>query len=516
MGVQTALRALLLLLLSWCISQSPLLPLLLQHIMRIPNVALAALLTIAVILIGLCHACSSPAQMKSNIDALLANSSFGLFRTTPGVYVQQLNITTRTWKDLYTLRHLEYHTPASNNKVLTTAAVITALGPNHVMHTPILGTGQTPNEPLLCIKGSGDPSMTFAKLQAAAKSLAQRGVSSVSSLVLDNSLYDPSFPLGWQWEDLPYYYGAQPSSFILQENVMDIQVSPGNNVGDPLVITYTNPTDRSLGLVRTSLSTTSAAGTPSTVDVSWRVGLPNIFVIGSMPLGSSPTTIPAAVINPTERFSAMLVTALQGAGITINSVSIGSCQQPNNPPVTELIRIDSDSLGSMVNHTLQVSDNLMAEIWSRYLGAIYGGPGDATNRGLSAVSSILSGKLGVPASSFRQRDGSGLDYGNLVSPQALIATVKHMGEGPYAAAYKSYLPNSYPGGALYSRFRGTPAVGRVFAKTGYVSVVSSLSGWVDSDKLFSILLDQSPVAASTRKRVIDQIVLYIADLCPMQ
>ena len=475
---------------------------------------LASVLLFAIIaLIALCDACSTPAQLKANIDAFLANNEATLGRTTPGIYVQQRNASTQGWSDLYTLRHQEYHTPASNNKVLTTAAVMTALGPDYTILTRILGSGSTSAESTVCVRGSGDPSMSYQKLQAAAEKLSSRGLQHIRTLVIDDTLYTPPFPHGWQWEDLPYYYGAQPSSFVLNENVMSIRVQPNGKVGDPLVVSYTNPTDKSLNLVRTHLSTTSAAGTSPTVDVSWRIGLPYIYLVGSMPLGSAPTTISAAVVNPTERFSAMLIAAFQKAGINVGDVIRGDCRKSG---LSELVSIPSDPLGSMVNHTLQVSDNLMAEIWSRHLGSIQGGSGDATTDGVAAVSDILSRKLGVDPSSFRQTDGSGMDYANLVSPWALVNVLKAMGNGPYASIYKSYLPNSYPGGMLYSRFIGTPAVGRVFAKTGYVSVVSSLSGWVDDDKLFSILLDQSPTPGSVRTRLIAQIVVMIADLCPMQ
>jgi D-alanyl-D-alanine carboxypeptidase/D-alanyl-D-alanine-endopeptidase (penicillin-binding protein 4) len=473
-------------------------------------------LAIAVLAIG-AEACTRHNELPQKIEAILNQNSAALDRTTPGIYVQQRNKTSHTWADLYTMRHEEYHTPASNNKVLTTAAIISSLGPSYVIETPFFGTGKAPSEPLMCIKGMGDPSMTYASLQKAVKELKSRHVASIEQVILDDSLYDPSFPDGWEWGDLVYYYGAQPSSFILDENVVSFSVAPGFSVGDPLrVVSYSNSADSDLGIIDVSQSATSSASTSPSVDVAWRIASDKIYVIGSVPLGHDSISLQAAVPKPTARFAHFLRTALEEAGITMtNNFKVGSCAQFDFS-LKPLFSLQSDTLGNMVNRTLQVSDNLMAEIWSRHLGYVKKAPGgSATSRGVQAVSDQLSGPLGVNAKSFRQRDGSGLDSANLVSPWALVNVVKAMGETPFASEYKSYLPNSFPGGKLYYRFANTPAVGRVFAKTGYISLVSSLSGWVDNDKLFSILLDQSPTPSSVRMTIINDLVVAIADLCPL-
>jgi D-alanyl-D-alanine carboxypeptidase/D-alanyl-D-alanine-endopeptidase (penicillin-binding protein 4) len=454
--------------------------------------------------------CLTPEGLTRNINGLFDNNA-AVLRTTPGVYIQQRNESDRTWVDLFKLRHDEYHTPASNNKVLTTAAIITALGPHHEIKTPVTGMINGGNVPILCIAGKGDPSMTPQRLQSMVQHLQSQGISSISQLILDDSYFQPDFPDGWEWGDLPYYYGAAPSSFILDENVITVQVSPGASVGAPLQVTFPYPADSNSAVANTIYSTTGPAGSASTVDVSWRIGKTDYFVIGSLPLGSKPVSMAMAVIDTTNRFSYMLSYYLSQSGISSPRPVKGSCSASTAPI---LYHFSSDSLGSMVNHTLQVSDNLMAEVWSRTLGALSTGQGSAPSKGISAVSGVLA-QLGVVPSSFRQRDGSGLDSANLVSPWALLNTVKAMGQGGYASQYKSYLPNSYPGGELYSRYIGTPAVGRVFAKTGYISLVSSLSGWVDDNKLFSIMLDQSPTPSATRKKLIDTIVVWIADLCPL-
>lgn len=460
------------------------------------------------------EACTTSGMLPQKINAILQNHFADLDRTTPGIYVQQWNKTSKQWADLFTLRHHEYHSPASNNKVLTTAAIISALGPHARIETPVFGTGQAPAEPILCIRGMGDPSMRYNALQAAVQDLSSQGVKNIDKLILDDTLYSPAFPEGWQWGDLPYYYGAQPTPFILNENVVSFSVAPASTQNQPLqVVAYSEPADASMNLVDTSLSQTASSNSPLNADVAWRLASDKIFVVGQAPIGHSSVSMQAAVPKPTARFAHWISKALKDGGISLNKPPVaGSCF--DTPSLRPRFTIKSDTLGNMVNNTLQVSDNLMAEIWSRYLGYITKSPGDATDAGIAAVSAQLS-SLGIDPTSFHQRDGSGLNGYNLVSPAALVNTFKAMAQTPYAAEYKSYLPNSFPGGKLYYRFTGTPAVGRVFAKTGYISLVSSLSGWVDSDKLFSIMLDQSHTPGSIRNTIINEIVLAVADLCPL-
>lgn len=477
------------------------------------------------------RACSTPAQLKQNVESVLSHFATDLARTTPGIYIQQFNSSSNAWHDLFTLRHNAFHTPASNNKVLTTAAVLTAFPPDHRMKTPIFIEKNPSGAPKICVRGVGDPSMTWASISQAAKMLNQNlGVSSVDRVFIDDSANQPTFPDGWPWGDLVFDYGAQPGPLVVDENTISFTVAP-TTVGSPLSITYANPGDAIQKLINLDGTTTAKAGEGSGVDYEWRLGSDLVFVTGSLSAGSAPVKLKVAAVNPTQRWAKMFVSALEANGVKVsNSLSISPCgpskSSSDASDASEVIEwhqiftMESDTLGNMVNYTLQVSDNLMAEMWSRYLGNERPASGtsfhSATPRGVAAVAQILTKNLHVPAGSFRQRDGSGLDCANLVSPVALVETLKSMGRSSIGELYRSYLPSSAPGGMLYSRYIGTPAVGRVFAKTGYISLTSSLSGWVDHDKLFSIILDQSNTDSSLRKKIIDQIVVYIADLCPIQ
>ena len=71
-------------------------------------------------------------------------------------------------------------------------------------------------------------------------------------------------------------------------------------------------------------------------------------------------------------------------------------------------------------------------------------------------------------------------------------------------------------GTLKNRFRETPAEGIVQAKTGTMSGVVSLAGYVNAPKygsvVFSIMVNQSEQPARVVRQAIDEIVVLLAQL----
>jgi D-alanyl-D-alanine carboxypeptidase/D-alanyl-D-alanine-endopeptidase (penicillin-binding protein 4) len=76
-------------------------------------------------------------------------------------------------------------------------------------------------------------------------------------------------------------------------------------------------------------------------------------------------------------------------------------------------------------------------------------------------------------------DGSGLSSSNLVSPLAFTQILRFMRRHPRYATFAAGLPQAGMVGSLRNRFMGTPLAGRVRAKTGSISRVQSLSGYIE-------------------------------------
>ena len=91
-----------------------------------------------------------------------------------------------------------------------------------------------------------------------------------------------------------------------------------------------------------------------------------------------------------------------------------------------------------------------------------------------------------------------------------------MARSPLASFYRASLPVAGISGTLENRFLNTPAQGIVQAKTGTVSGVVALSGYINPPNyeplVFSIIVNQSDRPATTLRQAVDEIVLLLTRL----
>lgn len=132
----------------------------------------------------------------------------------------------------------------------------------------------------------------------------------------------------------------------------------------------------------------------------------------------------------------------------------------SSPPVAELSRL--------VNSP---SDNFMAEVLLKELGARFG-PAGSTTAGASVTRAVASGFGASP----RIADGSGLSRSNSTSPRDVMALITGMRRSANREAFEGSLAVAGRTGTLASRMRGTRAAGNCRAKTGTLSNVSTLAG----------------------------------------
>jgi D-alanyl-D-alanine carboxypeptidase/D-alanyl-D-alanine-endopeptidase (penicillin-binding protein 4) len=110
-------------------------------------------------------------------------------------------------------------------------------------------------------------------------------------------------------------------------------------------------------------------------------------------------------------------------------------------------------------------------------------------------------------------DGSGLSSSNLVSPLAFTQLLRYIRRHPRYATFASGLPQSGLTGSLRNRFVGTPLAGRVKAKTGSISRVHSLSGYIElggRTLTFSIVANHHAQSSRMMLATIDSLVLEMA------
>ncbi len=154
----------------------------------------------------------------------------------------------------------------------------------------------------------------------------------------------------------------------------------------------------------------------------------------------------------------------------------------------------------------------MTEQLVRALGAHFGDEG-SWREGIDVVRAFLVDEVGVDSLDIAPRDGSGLSAYNLVTPRAVVRILRYMHAGPYAAEYRTAMAEPAEEDSTLER-RLEHLEGRLFAKTGTISYVNSLSGHLVRDGgrevVFSILTNGSGLPSSQVRGAIDEIVSILA------
>jgi D-alanyl-D-alanine carboxypeptidase/D-alanyl-D-alanine-endopeptidase (penicillin-binding protein 4) len=353
--------------------------------------------------------------------------------------------------------------------------------------------------------------LTDAQLATLAQQLKSRGVTQVDRLIADDGYFqgEPVHP-NWEWEDVQAGYGAPVSSLILNQNAINLTLAP-QNPGQPLRVIWENPAEAA-GWRIENRSRTVGPDEEEFVDVGRDLSKPVLSVSGQLHAGSEPEPVAVAITNPAENFLQHFRQALEAEGIAVAQTSVA-----RNSPIAveaELAAVESPPLSELLEETNQESNNLYAEILLRSLAA-GSASGETLAAGLKVLTATLT-RLGVNPETYVPEDGSGLSRQNLVSPEALVQTLRAMASSPRANIYRASLPVAGVSGSLKNRFRDTAAQGIVLAKTGTVGGVSALSGYVTPPNyqplVFSIVVNQSNLPPRTQRQAIDDIVLLLARL----
>lgn len=449
--------------------------------MRRP-VRLTALLAGLILLAGAApvQAQDSPhADLTADLDAILADP--GLAGADVGLVV-----TTLDGETVYRHEGERRRQPASNAKLATSAAALEVLGPDFTFTTTVASTGRRVGPVLdgdLYLRGTGDPTMLAADYDALAQRVAASGIRLVrGGLVADDTWFDDvRLGLSWAWDDEPYYYNAQVSALTVSPDTdydagsIVVRVAPGANGARP-VVTTVPPTD----YVRVeNTATTGAAGSPNTVTVDRAHGANTFTVTGSIPAGGAATSEWMSVWEPTGYAAALFRAALGRHGVTVLRPTGRGATPAGAATLAERV---SMPLAELQVPFLKLSNNLHAEILVKSMGRATAGEG-SWGAGRTALVDALTG-LGVTGR-LSMADGSGLSRMDQISPDQLAQLLAGAAGEPWFGGWYEALPiagesDRLVGGTLRNRMGGTAAQGAVHAKTGSLTGVSGLSGYVDT------------------------------------
>jgi D-alanyl-D-alanine carboxypeptidase/D-alanyl-D-alanine-endopeptidase (penicillin-binding protein 4) len=418
-------------------------------------------------------------SLPAALDSVLGDAR--LVGATVGVQVRDAT----SGEVLYARNADQRVIPASNDKLLTSTAALEVLGTDYRFHTRVLSTGQRRAGLLrgnLYLKGGGDPTTLAADYDGLAKQIADGGVRVIAGdLVGDDTWFD-SERLGndWAWDDEPEYYADQISGLTLAPDTdydagSIIVQAKGAAVGQRATLSLTPPTSV---VQLDNRTTTGAIGSASTISATREHGTDTIVVTGSIAADAVSAKNWVSVWSPTVYATSVFRDALTRHGIrvlghtTYAATPAGARQLADHPSMT---------LGELLIPFLKLSNNNHAEVLMKAMGRQTSGAGTWA-AGLQATATAVAG-LGVDATKVRTVDGSGLSRQDLVTNQQLTSLlIAARGKAWYQTWYNALpiagIADRLVGGTLRSRMAGTPAAGNLHGKTGTLTGVNALSGYV--------------------------------------
>ncbi|MGW0902766.1 D-alanyl-D-alanine carboxypeptidase/D-alanyl-D-alanine endopeptidase [Streptomyces sp. NPDC002853] len=412
--------------------------------------------------------------------------------------------------------------PASNTKLLTSAAAMERLGPDHRFTTDVLTDGRQRGRELsgdLYLRGTGDPTTLAKDYDGLAAKIADSGVRRVSGrLVADDTRFDDKrIGDSWAADDEFAYYAAQISALSVAPDTdydtgtVIVEATPGAKAGDRPKVTVTPKTD----YVDVDISArTVPAGGEDTLTIEREHGTNTITVTGTVPVGGSATKEWIAVWEPTGYAAAIFRDALKAHGVRVSGPTKTGLATPKG--ARRLASHDSMPLSELMIPFMKLSNNMHAENLTKTMGYEATGRPGSWPDGLAATGAYLK-TADVDPGKLRQADGSGLSRKtNVPADQLIKLLLSTKGEPWYADWYKSLPvacdPDKFVGGTLRTRMCGTPAALNVRAKTGSLTGASALSGYVKDaggrELVFSIILNN--YLPSSVKALEDAIVVTLA------
>ena len=481
--------------------------------------------------------CLSAASLPESIDRLLA--------TTPGARtafwgIQIVDLA--SGKTLYELNPDHFFVPASNTKLFTTAMALTRLGPDFIFQTRVLADSPPDREGrihgALRLVGGGDPNLSaraipyrpgatagdpLAAIADLAGQVAARGVKAVEGGVVGDDtwyVWQP-YASGWAIEDPQSDDGPPVSALTIHDNALSLNVRPGAREGDLAALLFTPPSEY---YNLDNRARTVAVGGERRIHFSRLPGSREARLWGTIPVRDRGQDMLLGIDDPALYAAQVFRRALEERGIVVEGDSTARHLYPNEvadlaqaPPAAAsgtglALRVSAPLLEDL-RVTDKVSQNLHAELALRAVGRAQRNVG-SFEAGLEELKSFL-GEAGIEPDAFNIHDGSGLARLNLVTPAAVMKLLRFMYHSEQRDNWISLLPVGGQDGTLSARFGEGAASGRVHAKTGSLSHVSALSGYLQRPNgqwvAFSILVNNYNARTAEVRGAMDRICNLILE-----
>ena len=420
-----------------------------------------------------------------------------------------IEIQTLTGSQLYSYDGDKFFNPASAAKLLVSAAGLLEFGADYRLRTPIYSEGNPPILKSLRIYGQGDPTLSSQSLKTIVHQLQSLGVKRIENLIVDDRYLDPpAINPTWEWLDVHSYFATAVNSTILNENTVTLTLLP-QQVGEPVKFFWDSAIAASQWQV-INQATTGKADLEYAIEIDGDLGKPLLKLRGELAVNEPPDVWDLAVVDPALYFLESLRLQLAKGGIQITKGTVAD-RQRELPALsdTELMALSGQPMQSILAEINQDSNNLYAEVLGKILA----------RRQESATPKAISyhlQKIGIAPEEYVLVDASGLSRQNLITPQTLVKLLQLMARLPdpeIARSYRQSLAVAGVNGTLKRRFVNTPIQGNLWGKTGTLTGVGALSGYLTTPSnislVFSILVNNSELKNREIRQAIDELVTIV-------
>ena len=449
---------------------------------------------------------SYPQSLKTKLDNILKDKFF----ESCLVSIQVEDLTAN--KTLYKKNEKFLLRPASNMKILTSAAGLLYLKPDYEFSTNLYYDGYVSNDTLygnIYVVGGCDPDFETQDLYPFVDAIASLKVSVINGNMYGDVSYKDSlyWGKGWMWDDDPSFDAPYLSALNINDNCVEVMVQQSEYKDKPTVtlIPGTN-------YLTVKNESSFDGDIKFEITRSWIEKKNEVVVKGKFPISSRYVKAYVNVLNPGKYFLTLFYEVLDSNNIkTLGTIEIKNLLQETN-----LLYSFKRKYSEIIENLNKTSDNLSAEMTLYALANKYSGKPATADSGIQFIN-LLIDSIGLNHEDYRLVDGSGVSHYNNVNAELLVNVLKYFYDKQpelYEILYNSF-PVAGIDGTLENRMRKTAAANNVHAKTGTLTGVSCISGYLTNKKnntiAFSIMMQNYVGSSSRAKEYQDEICRILAE-----